>query len=71
MKRNILIVLLLAIVFMYGVTVGAKKIFPYTQIVYVKKLLFGTPGGSCQKASISDILLDDNESRIIPYWCGG
>ena len=67
MKKNIPIILLLGIVFIYGVAVGAKRIFPYNQIKYVKKSLFGAPVGSCQKASISNILLDDNKSRIIPY----
>ena len=67
MKKNIFIILLLAVVFMYGVVVGAKEIFPYQQIKYMKKLILGTPVGSCQKASISDILLDDNESQLIRY----
>ncbi len=67
MKKNILIVLLLGIVFMYGVAVGAKKIFPYNQLKYIKISLFGAPVYPCQKASISDILSDDNESQIIRY----
>ena len=67
MKKNILIILLFGMVFMYGVVVGAKRIFPYNQIKYVKISLFGVPVASCQKASISNILLDDNKSRNIPY----
>ena len=69
MKKNILIILLFGIVFMYGVAVGVKRIFPYNQIKYVKKSLFGVPVGSCQNASISNVLLDDNKSRSISYWC--
>lgn len=68
MKRNIVLSFLFTMVFIYGVAVGAKKIFPYHQIKYIKKSIFGNPMvGSCHKATISDILLDNNESQLINY----
>lgn len=69
MKRNILIIFLFGVVFTYGVAVGAKKIFPYQQIKYIKTSFFGNSGrvGSCHRPSISTILEDTNKSQIIKY----
>ena len=68
MKKNILIILLLAVVFMYGVVVGDKGIFPYQQIKYIKKLILGQTDRTnnveeyCERGDWpSLIILDDND----------
>ena len=68
MKQNILIILLLTVVFMYGVVVGTKEIFPYQQIKYIKKLILNVNENAdmddriCERGDWpSLIILDDND----------